>query len=58
MSRVDIADYLGLTKETVSRMLSHLRNRGLIRLQSQNSVQVLDRHGLVEMANGAGADEF
>lgn len=56
MTRIDIADYLGLTKETVSRMLAHLRSRGLIRLQSQNRVEVLDRAGLRSMAQGMGAD--
>ena len=56
MSRIDIADYLGLTKETVSRMLAHLRSRGLIRLQSQDRVEVLNRRGLTEIADGAGPD--
>jgi len=56
MTRIDIADYLGLTKETVSRMLAHLRSRGLIRLQSQNCVEVLDREGLRKMAQGETAD--
>lgn len=55
MSRLDIADYLGLTKETVSRMLSELRGRGLIRLESQNRIEVLDRDGLAEMAEGYGS---
>lgn len=53
MSRLDIADYLGLTKETVSRMLSDLRNRRLIRLRTQNHVEVVDRAGLRNMAEGA-----
>lgn len=57
MSRVDIADYLGLTKETVSRMLAHLRSRRLIRLQAQNRVEVLDRAGLRSVAQGEGADQ-
>ena len=52
MSRLDIADYLGLTKETVSRMLSELRDRKLIRLEAQNRVEVLDRAGLEDMAEG------
>lgn len=52
MSRIDIADYLGLTKETVSRMLAQLRSRGLIRLQSQSRIEVLDRGGLRAMAQG------
>lgn len=54
MSRLDIADYLGLTKETVSRMLAHLRDRRLIRLASQDRVEILDRKGLKEMAEGFG----
>ena len=54
MSRLDIADYLGLTKETVSRMVAELRNRKLIRLASQDRVEILDRSGLQEMAEGFG----
>ena len=54
MSRLDIADYLGLTKETVSRMLAELRGLGLIRLETQNRVEVLDRQGLVDIAEGYG----
>lgn len=52
MSRSDIADYLGLTKETVSRMLAELRTRGLIRLELQNRVEVLDRKRLEDVAGG------
>jgi CRP/FNR family transcriptional regulator len=54
MSRIDIADYLGLTKETVSRMLAELRTLGLIRLQAQNRVEVLDRERLKAVASGEG----
>ncbi len=54
MSRLDIADYLGLTKETVSRMLAQLRDRRLIRLASQDRIEILDRDGLKEMAEGFG----
>lgn len=54
MSRLDVADYLGLTKETVSRMLAELRSRNLIRLASQDRIEVLDRAGLMEMAEGFG----
>lgn len=52
MSRLDIADYLGLTKETVSRMIAQLRDRNLIRLANQDCVEVLDRDGLEDMAAG------
>lgn len=56
MTRIDIADYLGLTKETVSRMLAHLRSRGLIRLQTQNRVEVLNRDALHSLAEGESAE--
>lgn len=52
MSRLDIADHLGLTKETVSRMLAELRQRGLIRLIQQHRVEVLDRGRLGDVAAG------
>lgn len=54
MTRLDMADYLGLTKETVSRMVSHLRGRGLIRLAALDRVEVLDRAALRDMAEGTG----
>lgn len=52
MSRVDIADYLGLTKETVSRVLATLRRERLIRLDALDRVEVIDRAGLAAMAEG------
>jgi CRP-like cAMP-binding protein len=41
MSRVDIADYLGLTVETVSRLFTALRGRGAIRLATPNRIEIL-----------------
>jgi CRP/FNR family transcriptional regulator, anaerobic regulatory protein len=58
MSRIDLAAHPGLTKETVSRMLAHLRSRGLVRLQAQDRVEVLDRDGLRSMAQGETAENF
>lgn len=52
MSRSDIADYLGLTKETVSRVLATLKRDRLIRLEALNRIEVLDREGLLEVADG------
>jgi CRP/FNR family transcriptional regulator len=52
MSRSDIADYLGLTKETVSRAFSVLRSRRLIRLKTMHQVEILDRPALERAAEG------
>lgn len=41
MSRADIGDYLGLTIETVSRVLSKLKQTGIIRLPNLRSVEVV-----------------
>jgi CRP/FNR family nitrogen fixation transcriptional regulator len=40
MTRQDIADYLGLTMETVSRTLSHLERDGLIELPTARQILV------------------
>ena len=45
MGRCDIADYLGLTVETVCRVLSDLKRRGVIEV-SAHSVTLLDRFTL------------
>ena len=52
MSRSDIADYLGLTKETVSRVLALLKSRRLIRLEALDRIEILDREGLESVAAG------
>ena len=41
MTRAEIGNYLGLTLETVSRVLSHFRVQGLIRIQKR-AVRLLD----------------
>lgn len=50
MSRSDIADYLGLTKETVSRVISALRRDRIVRLERLEVVQVLDHQRLKQLA--------
>jgi len=53
MTRTDIADYLGLTKETVSRVLSLLRRDRLIRLEALDKIEILDRDALEQAADCA-----
>ena len=55
MTRNDIADYLGLTMETVSRTLTRLRNEGLIEIAVQSDVLVNNPRGLEELAGGLPA---
>ncbi|UHD45659.1 Crp/Fnr family transcriptional regulator [Aureimonas altamirensis] len=50
MSRTDIADYLGLTVETVSRSFTKLRNQQLIRLSDAHHVDIVDRRALAAVA--------
>jgi CRP/FNR family nitrogen fixation transcriptional regulator len=49
MSRNDIADYLGLTIETVSRTLSQLERRQIIRLSGSREIALCDRAALVAL---------
>lgn len=46
MSRYDIADYLGLTAETVSRVLSTLRRKCVIADHGCHNLRILDRAAL------------
>lgn len=50
MSRLDIADYLGLTIETVSRVFSRLKQKGVIRLPSLRSVEIVKLQALQNLA--------
>jgi CRP/FNR family nitrogen fixation transcriptional regulator len=52
VSRYDIADYLGLSVETVSRSISNFQHRGAIKLLDARTVNIVDRHVLM-MGRGA-----
>jgi len=43
MTRQDIADYLGLTIETVSRTLHHLERRGAIKIKGYSAIVLSDQ---------------
>ena len=47
MSRTDIADFLGLTVETVSRTLTRLRKENLIALENPQTVLIRDMRALI-----------
>lgn len=49
MSRADIASYLSLANETVSRMLTSLEKRGLIAI-ARRKLEILNAQGLVEIS--------
>lgn len=51
MSREDIANYLGLTIESISRLLSRLRKQGLLNV-SNREIQLLDLPTLKAVAAG------
>ena len=50
MARADIADYLGLTIETVSRAFSKFRRDGLIDLPRPNLVRLRDQTRLQQQS--------
>jgi CRP/FNR family transcriptional regulator, anaerobic regulatory protein len=52
MTRGDIADYLGLTIETVSRTLTKLRSDGLLDIPNVTEIVIRDRSRLQRIAEG------
>jgi hypothetical protein len=52
MGRADIADYLALTVETVSRTLSSLARRKLLSFRGAQRVLLVNREQLEDLAGG------
>ncbi|PWC37889.1 helix-turn-helix domain-containing protein [Azospirillum sp. TSO35-2] len=52
MSRCDIADYLGLTTETVSRTVTKFKSARLIRILVDGKLELLDHDALTDLAGG------
>ena len=53
MTRVDIADFLGLTIETVSRTFTKLKRQGLIEIDQNTKIRLRDGCELSRLADGA-----
>jgi CRP-like cAMP-binding protein len=49
MGRADIADHLGLTVETVCRVLAHMKRDGVVAI-TRTGVELRDRYGLRALA--------
>jgi CRP/FNR family transcriptional regulator len=52
MNRSEIADYLGLSLETVSRQFTKLKSSGHIRIEHNNEITIRNLSGLTEIAEG------
>jgi CRP/FNR family nitrogen fixation transcriptional regulator len=50
ITRLDMADYLGLTIETVSRALGDMKRKGIISVLAHQRIAIWDREGLRAMA--------
>jgi len=53
MTRAEIADYLGLTIETVSRNITKLKTTGMIKLESKSRIRITEIDQLEDIAEGA-----
>ena len=52
MARADIADYLGLTIETVCRVLSAFKRDGVIDIPNAHRIELRNRAALAEIGEG------
>lgn len=52
MPRADIADYLGISLETVSRVLTGLKRHGFIGLSGRRGLRIVNRNALRALAEG------
>ena len=57
MRRIDIADHLGLTIETISRTFTQFKNAGLITMEDPCVVVLINPDELATLANGTNHEE-
>ncbi len=53
LKRIDIADYMGLRPETLSRAFASLKKHQIIHCDGSDHIDILDVHTLRQIANGA-----
>ncbi len=58
LTRTDIADFLGLTIETVSRQMSRLKSRGYIKLEGARAIIVPDVEKLGQLSEPTGQESL
>jgi len=51
MLRGDVADYLGLTSETVSRIFTNFKKRGYIECRGRHAIRLINRRALREISD-------
>jgi len=56
MTRIDVAHFLGLAVETVSRVLSRMQSRGIIKVKGRE-LMIVNKHALCDMAHLKDSDE-
>nr|AAA74224.1 lcrE [Rhizobium sp.] len=52
MTRLDVADYLGMTIETVSRTITKLAGSGVIAIVGRHAIAILKMDALIALADG------
>lgn len=58
ITRADIADYLGLTIETVSRQITRLKSREIIQMINNRTIAIPDLTALEAISNQSGSDTY
>ncbi|MDK1491212.1 helix-turn-helix domain-containing protein [Sinorhizobium sp. 7-81] len=56
MTRLDVADFLGMTIETVSRTITKRTGSGVIATLGRHAIALLRMDALLALANGEGDD--